>query len=453
MIAEAAKPFYDRALMGFLMEPGPWKDRQRVQRQDRLLRRSKHFCMMPWVHLHVWPNGNAFPCCIANSDQPVDSVNRAGLKGAWNSEKMRELRQRMLADEPSETCHRCYFFEQNSRLRSTRKFANYSFAKYWDLVESTGKDGSVADFHMPYMDIRFSNLCNFKCRSCGPELSSSWHEDQKALWPDWDREKVIRPENTLQFWDELEPVLHTVDKVYFAGGEPLITEEHYRVLEHWLKTDKKNVEITYTTNFSQLTFGSRNVVDLWKQFSNVKVCASLDDSGARAELMRKGTKWDRIEANRRTLMEEAPHVKFSICPTISILNVWHFPEFHQDWIERGLVDLNELDIHILTFPQQLSVANLSGRARSLLAQRYQKAEEWVVAYARARRIPCERAANGYRSVRQFLETAPSDNTSRSTGGSDVGVDFILWSKKLDLLRQEETFRVFPELTVLLRDGA
>lgn len=35
---------------------------------------SKSFCIMPWTHLHTWPNGNVFPCCIADSAKPIGNL-------------------------------------------------------------------------------------------------------------------------------------------------------------------------------------------------------------------------------------------------------------------------------------------------------------------------------------------------------------------------------------------
>ena len=35
-----------------------------------------------------------------------------------------------------------------------------------DSMSRTNPDGSVEDMKLPYWDFRFSNICNFKCRSC-----------------------------------------------------------------------------------------------------------------------------------------------------------------------------------------------------------------------------------------------------------------------------------------------
>ncbi len=52
---------------------------------------------------------------------------------------------------------------------------------------------------------------------------------------------------------KLKPYLDDVTEVYFAGGEIVITQEHYECLDYWIENDLcDQVELTYTTNFSTL---------------------------------------------------------------------------------------------------------------------------------------------------------------------------------------------------------
>ena len=69
--------------------------------RDKILKlnESKVFCMMPWVHTHVWPSGNAFPCCMSDSTVEYGNLNDNTLYEIWNNEKYRQLRQNMLNDE------------------------------------------------------------------------------------------------------------------------------------------------------------------------------------------------------------------------------------------------------------------------------------------------------------------------------------------------------------------
>ena len=69
---------------------------------------SKAFCMAPWTHLHVWPNGNAYPCCMTHMDQPIGNARKSKLYDIWNNETMRKLRLDMLEGKFNSLCNRCF---------------------------------------------------------------------------------------------------------------------------------------------------------------------------------------------------------------------------------------------------------------------------------------------------------------------------------------------------------
>ena len=151
-------------------------------------------------------------------------------------------------------------------------------------------------------------------------------------------------------WEQLEPHLDYVEHIYFAGGEPLLMEEHYRILEELLQRGRTDVRLTYNTNFTHTDLKGRSVFEYWKQFKSVAVGASLDDSGSRGEYIRKGSEWSTLEQNRRLMLATCPEVDFYISPTLSILNAQHLPEFHRDWVAKGLIKPQDLKINILQNP-------------------------------------------------------------------------------------------------------
>ena len=46
-------------------------------------------CILPWTHLHVWPNHNVFPCCITN--YKVGSTKNDTMKDIWNNDEMKTI--------------------------------------------------------------------------------------------------------------------------------------------------------------------------------------------------------------------------------------------------------------------------------------------------------------------------------------------------------------------------
>jgi sulfatase maturation enzyme AslB (radical SAM superfamily) len=217
-----------------------------------------------------------------------------------------------------------------------RNDSNRNYGHLINEINQTEADGTHPEFKIRYWDVRFSNLCNFSCRSCGPIFSSNWYNDHVKLYntkPDVLGREMARVEYTAgdedSMLEQMLPHIPYLEQVYFAGGEPLIMKEHYFMLEKLIEHGKTDVRIQYNTNFSELAFKDKHVFNYWKHFKNISVGASLDASGERAELMRKGTDWEQAINNRRRMIEEVPHVDFYVAATISAMNVLHIFDFHR----------------------------------------------------------------------------------------------------------------------------
>ena len=394
------------------------------------LKSSKHFCMMPWVHMHMWPAGYTYPCCMSDPDLPIGNTQDQSLQEIWNGEQLRNIRLNMLQDKPSKECRRCYELEE-SGMSTLRTGSLKNYPKHWDKVNSTEEDGSAGDVNMAYLDIRFSNLCNLKCRSCGPQFSSSWFEDHKQIYGKLDHPKILKVRDDMKnFMDELDPLLQSVERVYWAGGEPLITDEHYRILDKWIAMGKRDVAMDYTTNFTQIRFKKKTAFEYWNAFDSVRVAASLDANHARGEYLRKNMDWAQVVQNRRDMIEQCPQVYFEITPTVSVYNVLNLPDFHKEWIEEGLLEPENIRINILLDPTYMRLQILPPWIKDRVRSRYAEhiaylkqfdTTEWVI--------------KDYESVLQFLETDRTDEVRM----------FLFKTQRVDTLRQENVFEIFPEL--------
>lgn len=411
---------------------------QLTDTQKTMLLESKHFCIYPWIHMYVEPAGRVFPCC-GTSYKSADTLGNAAkisLKTIWNDQPMKQLRLNMLNDQPSRTCARCYE-QEASGFFSMRNSANKHHGHHINLVDSTKPDGTVEKFSMLYWDVRFSNLCNLRCRSCGPGFSSSWFQDQLKLAPDYAKNNkalIFAGKYETDLWEQLIEHIDHVEQIYFAGGEPMMMDEHYRILEELERRKKFHVRLIYNTNFTQVRLKDRTVFDYWKKFDSVSVGASLDDSFERGEYIRKGTVWEDVENNRRTMMEVCPKVDFYVSATLGILNAWHLPDFHKDWTERGLIKARDFNINIITDPEhyRLDIAPIA--YKQLLQTKYQEHLDWLKP-----KDDLQRASNGYQSAINFMMAI--DNTH-----------FVdkFWSKtdELDAIRNENLLDVIPELRAL-----
>jgi len=408
------------------------------QQKRFLLSKSKTFCMLPWIHLHAAPNGDAYPCCHSMNITPVGSVKTHTLQEIWNGEPQRQLRKNMLNEQPSAECRRCYE-QDDSGFFSGRKSANKHFGHYINKIDNTDATGYSREFEMTYWDIRFSNLCNLRCRSCGHVFSSQWYQDQaKLAGPQWKEQNTVlnyagRTETDM--WSQLEPHLEFVEQIYFAGGEPLLMQEHYNILEELLRRGKTDVRLIYNTNFTHTDLKGRSVFEYWKQFKSVAVGASLDAMDERAEYIRKGTDWAVVEQNRREMLKICPNVDFYISATLSIFNALHLPNFHKDWVEKKLIGAQDFNVNILQDPKYYRIDIAPHDYKEKIAQAYQQHLAWLRPQDHLRR-----ATVGFESAVNYMMA--TDNTHL--------ID-TFWRKthELDNIRQERLLEIIPELRELL----
>jgi sulfatase maturation enzyme AslB (radical SAM superfamily) len=339
----------------------------------------------------------------------------------------------MLADKASDECSRCYEMEQ-SGFRSLRIDHNESFKHHLEIVSETKEDGTVDRINMPYLDIRFSNICNFRCRTCGPELSSNWFDDAKASGRKPSK-RILRPDDPEKLWGEIESFLPTVEKIYFAGGEPLMMEEHYRILKMLAAQGRFDVHLSYNTNMSQTAFKDLKVFELWNQFKYVVVGASLDGMGEKGEYIRKGMKWDQIVANRKEMMRVCPNVNFYVNFTLSVLNFLDMPAFHRTWVEEGLVEPSEWNINPLTYPEYFRPSVAPDNLREKAIELYEDHMDWLKSVG-GNQMALSRWEGAITSLRQPHEPQWLGRLRYKL-------------KQMDDLRGEDFATTFPELACLL----
>jgi radical SAM protein with 4Fe4S-binding SPASM domain len=300
---------------------------------------SKTICIYPWIHMYANPNGSVLPCCVADPHKHLGNVQNNTIKEIWNGDKYKLMRQKMLAGERCEECSGCYRQEDNG-IESIRQGKNKTYSKYMHLINNTNPDGSLDEMNLRHFDIRWSNICNFKCRSCSSTYSSTWAQEDIANGHKKPVYIIAGGSNNDQLYDQFIPHFSNIETFYFAGGEPLLTDKHYDILEHLISIGKTDVKLEYNTNLSILKYKSKSVIDLWKNFSNVHVHASIDSWGERAEFIREGTEWAVIENNIHTIRKEAPHVKLHTGSVISIFNVYTIPDFLDYLFKNKLFDPN-----------------------------------------------------------------------------------------------------------------
>lgn len=399
------------------------------------------FCILPFVHMHVTQYGSVTPCCVApwGFDTAFGDINKESAETIWNGKEIRDFRLKMLNAQPDSRCTRCYTLEKGGTL-SLRMSMNNLYAHHAERLKAVQPDGSLPHYKPVYLDIRFSNKCNFKCRICGPHSSSAWYEEGIKLGMPTEPTAVTRSIHDLNsFLAEIQPWLSEFEEIYFAGGEPLFLDEHYALLDALLAAGKKDVLLRYSTNFSSLEYEKGKAIDYWKSFEKVIINASLDDMGERGELHRKGQNWRRTEQNIRRLKSEAPHVYFMVSPTISIWNIWNICNFHRYLVEQQFIEADDFIPNILEQPEYFSIKVLPADLKPALAKTLNEHAMWV------------RSQEGNEKTKEWvaMEFENIAGALQSEDRSAMLPETLDYIRKVDAMRGENSFEVIPELKALL----
>jgi organic radical activating enzyme len=322
-----------------------------------LLTDSKVFCMAPWVHAHTNPIGEASPCCIAKGT--FSNSLDTDLNGVVNSAGMKSLRQDMIAGNENPACSTCYGHEQQN-IGSFRSWFNKEYGNHIDYsLANTQKDGTLDYFKMRYFDLRFNNICNFKCRTCNSSFSSQWEQEDLKRNVPWAR--ILPRNNKKEFLNEVLAQVPYMEHAYFAGGEPLITEEHYILLEEMIRLDKTDIKLKYNSNISNLKFKNKDIFDLWSKFKQpIEMAASIDHYGKRAEYIRNGTDWNQVESNLMKL-SQVSNVDLKLNSVVSIFNYASFAEFVSYLLDKRILSITpkiELSTYNMVSPEHITAQAL-----------------------------------------------------------------------------------------------
>jgi len=398
---------------------------------------SNNLCILPWIHLHAFANGDVYPCCMADYNFKLGNSRNQTFTEIWNSQRMKELRVSMINDQQHSACDKCYNIE-NSGGTSMRQNMNTQFSHKFTNVDTTHPDGTVDKVDMTYMDIRFSNICNFKCRSCGPTFSSQWKDEWEQLYTGGTWPRVTRVKNTLaEVWEDIETWIDTVEQIYFAGGEPLIMDEHYKILEYLIANNKTDIGISYNTNMSTLVYKKHNVIDLWKHFKNIRIDASLDGYGKHAEYIRAGTDWNQVEKNIEYVRSNCVNITFSISCTVSVYNAFHITDFFKYCIDKKFVDYpDNITINIVQFPELLNTQVLPMHLKN---QVIEKVNKYI-----HNDMPTYKSS----VLKNNLDMYKHYLLERNINKFD---EFIGWTAKLDGIRNENVDNILPEIKALTDD--
>lgn len=332
---------------------------------------NRAWCPLPWLGLNVRNNGDVRICCNANvsanqglvtkEDGTFYNLGKDSIQDFRNADLMKDIRISMLKGEYHDSCIRCKR-EAESGMESRADWERDIWRHR--LTEETAKtltasDGTIDTDMNPikYMDLRFGNLCNLKCRMCGPTDSNMWYEDTVKLWgPQYTdsgtKIKLVKnakgkhePDVDIYswyenptFWKDLEDQILVVERLYIVGGEPLMINQHYEFLQKCIDANRADkIVIEYNTNITNIP---ERAWKIWKHFERVQIGMSVDAIGPINDYIRNPSKWHKIEENMSKLDNAEGKFKIWWAATIQAYNLIHLPEMMMWKIEQNFKRIN-----------------------------------------------------------------------------------------------------------------
>lgn len=382
---------------------------------------SKTFCPLPWNSINLRNNGDLRICCNTNSYSPQRGIMRkedgtpfnAGRddwNDARNADILKDVRKSMMNGEWHPECERCRQEEMNG-IRSRREYENEDWGKWFGdisvekIAPHTAPDGTIAtdSINIDFVDIRYGNFCNLKCRMCGPTDSHSWYDDHVKITGNthykdthekieltkndkgrWHTTQYDWFQNNETYWSNFDRYAPFAKKLYIVGGEPLIIEEHQESLERLVKSGRsKKIQLEYNTN---LTMVPTKLIDLWEQFKQIRIGVSIDGCNEVFDYQRTPAKFSSVYENMRKLQDnENVNLKAWFAFTVTPYNVFHFPEFMK-WklTESGLSRFNPYESprpivthHMCHSPKYYNIKVLPAELKSEVVKHYDEYIQWI----------------------------------------------------------------------------
>ena len=282
---------------------------------------NAHYCILPFIHLHINEKDQVKLCCYSNEltqyNAEFDYVN---------NEEYQQVRSRLQQGLPVRQCESCYKIEQaggeSFRIRDTAEWQQKLKIQNLDTFEP----------QLIYYDIRNDNTCNLSCRICHPGASSQLEKEYKKLnWP-------INPTSRKYKLTEIVD-LDTIQQLQIAGGEPTIMPEFKEFLENAIAQNRTDIALKIITNATNINLSYQTLLNA---FSDKEFIVSIDGYDLINRYIRWPSDWETLIANIHRLYEITDRVSFNV--TVSMWNIGNLSKlvlFLEKEFNKPLIFLNE----------------------------------------------------------------------------------------------------------------
>lgn len=407
--------------------------------------------MHPFTGLATREDGAIKICCRS---LPIGWIQEESLESVWNNETMKNVRKQILNNERPEVCKPCFDLEDQGVESLRQRHINGVIPEARINLYPNALDQLTENYTMPFefptMEIKLNNLCNLKCRMCNPLDSTSW-KDWDEVKPFYEKEnnylvptvsKLVRVpgqyigpfDNTDNWWKDFEKLIPYFRRVEFAGGEPLMDPQHYKILD-MLKPYGKNIELKYATNGTTLGISKgRTIHDYWPHFRSIAVNVSIDGIHDVYNYIRSNSNFSEVEKNIKEI-KSLPNISRIVGAfTAQAGNILQAAECIDYFInEMGIVFYS----HRVSYPNVLSAQVLPRPLKEEAINRLKSVEQRLFTFS---------AITENALLEKITRQQIKDNINylNAKDQSHLWLEFLDFNRKLDVTRNQSLLDAVPE---------
>lgn len=353
----------------------PGNDANRYVMRDLLNETGPGFCLAKWTQVTMHLGVGLTHSCHHPVAHKIPLEELKDNPGALhNTNHKKAARKEMLTGQRPKECDFCWRIEDNTGNISDRVLKSldqFSIHDHDDIAKLKGDE----NIYPRYVEVSFSNVCNFKCAYCGPTFSSKWSEEIKQHGTykfkhgqDFNFTNEVQIKNrddnpyTDAFWQWFPEAKKHMHTLRITGGEPLMSKHTFKVMEHLLENPEPDLEFSINSNGCPPD-------KLWTKFTDMvnklvknkcikkfTLFTSAESSEAASEYARTGMNWPVFKQNIEYFLENTYNTRVTFMAAFNILSLTTFQDFLEytlylkrrynkngmyKWLDESGIDTNE----------------------------------------------------------------------------------------------------------------
>lgn len=433
------------------------------EKRDKINNVSCSFCTAKWLQTTLYlQTGYNHSCHHPSPHQiPLEEVqkNPAALH---NSLYKKEQRLKMrLGERPSE-CDYCWKIEDLGKNYFSDR--HYKTADYWawDRFEEIAESDPGADVNPSYLEVSFSNACNFACAYCSPEISSKWMEDikQNGPYPTGNGlHKHVYKNNEKNpyvdaFWEWFPTIVRDLRVLRITGGEPTMSKDTWRLLDFLIDKPQK-FEVAINTNLGVPDQLIDKLIDKINALEavgmKVDVYTSAEATDDQQNYARDGMDYAVWMQNVARILKET-NSTVAVMTTVNILSLPSFADFVEDVMDlrkqfNKSFEKNRipLSINYLRWPQHLQCTLLDLETRKHIADDIEILCETYLKYNTSEKY-ARLYLEEWDQIKRFCDYLRTEQVATHQRSN-----FVRYIQEYDKRRNKNFAKTFPEFAQLLED--